>query len=177
MKLHTHEAGFRVPGIMNWKGRIQPGQTVGTAVSSLDFLPTLCHLANVEIPSSLSLDGTLFLPALEGKPIAREKPLIWAYFNAVNDARVAMRDGSWKVLARLNGGQAPKLENITARTQPLVRDAKLTDFEIYNLAVDIGEENNLGRSQPDLAQRMGDKLEAHYRELVSSSHVWKAAVK
>jgi arylsulfatase A len=176
MKLHTHDAGFRVAGIMNWKGHIPSGQTVDTPVSSLDFLPTFCRLAAADVPSSLSLDGTNFLPALEGKEIVREKPLVWAYYNALNEARVAMRDGPWKVLAKLDSGQVRKLQNITAETLPLVRDARLTDFEIYDITSDIHEKMNLATSRPRLAKQLSAKLDSHYRELVSSSHVWEAAV-
>jgi arylsulfatase A len=177
MKLHTHDAGFRVAGIMNWKGHIEPRQTVRTPVSSLDFLPTFCRLAKTEIPGGLLLDGTIFLPALEGKPIAREKPLVWTYFNAINDARVAMRDGKWKVLAKLDGGTVRKLENITTETLPIVKDAKLTDFEIYDIAVDIYEKSNVAESRPDLTRELGAKLDAHYRELMTASHVWETAAK
>jgi arylsulfatase A len=173
MKLHTTEAGFRVAGIMNWRGRIAAGQTVSTPVSSLDFLPTFCRLAKIDPPTDVTLDGTLFLPAIEGQPIKREKPLVWAYFNALNDARVAMRDGKWKVLAKLNGGSVAKLQNITTETLPVVRDASLTNIEIYDLTTDIHEDKNLADSQPELAKELQTKLETHYRELVTHSHVWE----
>lgn len=173
MKLHTHEAGFRVAGIMRWKNKIQAGQTSKVPVSSLDFLPTFCHLANVELPDDLQLDGTSFYPAFVGQSIKRTKPLVWAYFNAINEARVAMRDGRWKVLAQLNGGSIRRLENITPSTLPLVRDAELTDLEIYDLHTDIGEQVNLAETRPDLRDRLRAKLETHYRQLVRSSHIWR----
>ena len=172
MKLHTHEAGFRVAGIMNWKGRIKPGQTSSTPVSSLDILPTFCQLANTEPPPNLALDGTVFLPALNGKPVSRPKPLVWAYFNAINDARVAMRDGKWKVLAKLNGGAVKKAVNMTTNSVATFKNAALTDFEIYDLTSDTGESKNLAETRPDLTKRLSEKLESHYRELVSTSHVW-----
>lgn len=172
MKLHTTEAGFRVAGIMNWQRRIRPAQTVSTPVSSLDFLPTFCRLANVDPPADVRLDGTVFLSAIEGRPLERDKPLVWAYFNALNDARVAMRDGRWKVLAKLNGGGVAKLQNITTNSLPLVRDATLTDIEIYDLSTDVHEDKNLALTRPELKQQLAAKLETHYRELVTNSHVW-----
>jgi arylsulfatase A len=175
MKLHTHEAGFRVAGIMNWPGRIQPGQTINVPVSSLDFLPTFCALAQVEIPSALRLDGAVFLPALTGRPIQRRRPLMWAYYNALNEARVAMRDGRWKVLARLSGGRVPRFENITGQTLPAVKAVQLTDFEIYDITADVGEQVNVAHSHRELAIRLGAKLHTHYQELVESSHVWAPA--
>ena len=44
MKLHTHEAGYRVAGIMRWPARIQAGQKSDAVVCSLDFLPTFAQL-------------------------------------------------------------------------------------------------------------------------------------
>ena len=172
MKLHTHDAGFRVAGIMNWQGRIKAGQVVHTPVSSLDFLPTFCRLAHVQLPAGLALDGAIFLPALDGKPITRTKPLLWCYFNALNQARVAMRDGRWKVLARLNGGTFPKLQNVTTQWLAEIQRAQLTDFEIYNMTSDIGESTNLFASDSSTAGRLSKKLDTLYRELVSDSHVW-----
>ncbi len=106
----------------------------------------------------MALDGIDFSPLLDGQPLNRSKPLVWAYYNAINDARVAMRDGKWKVLAKLNGGQLNKMTNVTTETFPLIRDAKLTDVEVYEITSDIHEDNDLATSQPDLARRLGDKL-------------------
>ena len=175
MKLHTHEAGFRVAGIMRWPERITVGQVVSTPVSSLDFLPTFCDLAGAELPQR-KLDGANFLPALSGRPIERGQPLFWSYFNAINEARVAMRDGEWKVLARLNGGNLPKFENITTQRRELILQAELTDLEIYNIASDVSEETNLADQQPELAARMKEKLQRLYQELHENSVVWKPAV-
>ncbi|MEM8669879.1 MAG: sulfatase-like hydrolase/transferase [Planctomycetota bacterium] len=171
MKLHTTDAGFRVAGIVNWKGQIESGQTIDTPVSSLDFLPTFCKLAGAERPS-VKLDGTDMLPALKGGVIQRDNPLIWAYFNSINEHRVAMRDGKYKVLAKLNGGNIKKLTNIASELLPTVRDAELTDLEIYDVTKDIDESDNLASEQPELAMQLKAKLERQYRALVSGSHVW-----
>ncbi|MEM9656788.1 MAG: sulfatase-like hydrolase/transferase [Planctomycetota bacterium] len=173
MKLHTHEAGFRVAGIMNWPGRIDAGQEVATPVSSLDLLPTFCRLAGVNPPADLELDGVDCLPAWDGESLDRERPLVWCYYNALNDARVAMRDGPWKVLAQLDGGALPKMQNLTPTRLERVRDAKLTDWELYDMHRDVSETTNLATSRPELARRLAEKLESSYRELVADSHAWQ----
>ena len=70
---------------------------------------------------------------------------------------MAMRDGKWKVLARLNGGSVRKIQNVTTTTLPLVRDAKLTDLQVYDMMADIGETTNLARARPKLAQELAAK--------------------
>ena len=176
MKLHTHDAGFRVAGIMNWPGQIKANQVVRAPASSLDFLPTFCSLAGIEPPSDLVLDGTDLTPLLNGDPIERSQPLVWCYFNALNEARVAMRDGRWKVLARLNGGRLPRMSNVTPQRQKKIASAELTDFEIYDMHQDVGETENLMKTAsnagPSTTTQLGEKLEAGYRELITNSHVW-----
>ena len=175
MKLHTHEAGFHVVGIMNWPEKIATGKVVNTPVSSLDFLPTFCRLADREIPSGLKLDGTDLRPSWSGESINRAKPLVWAYFNALNEAQVAMRDGRWKVLARLDGGKIKRMPNVSNKTVDLLAKAKLTDWEIYDLQTDPSEKVNLATIRPELTQKLSAKLTSEYRELVTHSHVWQVA--
>ncbi|MCP5528253.1 MAG: sulfatase-like hydrolase/transferase [Verrucomicrobiales bacterium] len=176
MKLHTHDGGFRVAGILNWKGRVAPAQIVRTPVSSLDLLPTFAALAGAGVPSGRVLDGTDLRPLLEGRPLIRHQPLVWAYYNALNEARVAMRDGRWKVLAQLDHGEVARFENLTPETLPIVRDAALTDLEIYDAEADPGEAANLAETRPELARELAAKLAARYRELAGNSPVWTPGV-
>ena len=169
MKLWTTEAGFRVAGIMRWPARIKPGQVSGRVVSALDFLPTFCELAGTKPPKDLALDGTSFLPALEDKPVKREKPLVWVYYNALNNRRVAMRDGQWKVLAKLSIG---KLKTIDSRNSDQVKGATLSDFQVFDLSQDVGEKEDLAKANPAKLAELKKKLQTHYRELVEGSHVW-----
>ena len=170
MKLWTTDAGFRVAGIMRWPERIKAGQVVSHPVSSLDFLPTFCELANTKPPADLVLDGTSFLPALENKAPLRPKPLIWIFYNALNQRRVAMRDGDWKIMAKLNIG---KLVNVTSENEAKVKAAELSDFQIFNVSKDVGESNDLSASNPEKLAELTQRLKTQYQELLDGSHIWK----
>lgn len=172
MKLWTTEAGFRVAGILNWPAKVQRPAVYREPVSSLDLLPTFCHLAGTGLPKSRTFDGTNFLPALEGKPIKRDKPLFWCYFNSLNEHRVAMRDGEWKLLAKINNGKLPKFQNINDKNHSAIRNAQLTNFELYHVTEDIGEEENVIEKHPKEAAALKEKLEKQYRDLAATSHVW-----
>ncbi|MBC7965808.1 MAG: arylsulfatase, partial [Fuerstia sp.] len=141
--------------------------------SSLDLLPTVCELANAELPPDRPLDGISLVPLLKSGEIPeRTKPLVWVYYNAINDARVAMRHGPWKVLARLNSGRLPRYENLTPPRLAEARDAELTDFEIFNLADDPGETLNLaGRGLANDAD-LKELLKAEYQSLANDSFAW-----
>ena len=169
MKLWTTDAGFRVAGIMSWPEKIKAGQTISQTVSSLDFLPTFCALAGTTPPSDLSLDGANFMPALEDKPVAREKPLLWVYYNALNQQQVAMRDGDWKVLAKL---PLSKIKTVDKYNAEKIKSAALSDIQIFKITGDIKEEKDLSSTHPEKLAELTKKLTKHYKELVNDSHVW-----
>jgi arylsulfatase A len=173
MKLHTHDGGFHVAGIMNWPAGIKEARVVTSAVSSLDLLPTFSELAHAAVPADRKLDGISLVPLLKtGKVPQRTQPLWWVYYNAINDARVAMRHGPWKVLARLNGGAFPRLENLTPENLLKAQTAELTDFEIYNLDQDPGETLNLAGRDLANEQELVALLRTQYSALAADSFAW-----
>ena len=170
MKLWTTDAGFRVCGIVRWpKGIAKPGQVVDHPVSALDFLPTFCELAGAEVPADLELDGANFLSVLENKPIVRKKPLVWAFYNALNGHQLAMRDGDWKVIAKLD---IKKNSNLHAGNVDAVKKAKISDIQIYKITEDIAESKKLNDKYPEKLSELKKKLETEYQKLLSASHIW-----
>ena len=155
---------------MRWPGTIQTGQTIHEPVSALDFLPTFCELAGQKPPENIELDGTSFLPVIKGKKIKRGKPLIWAYYNSLNEHQVAMRDGDWKVLAKLD--LDIKYQNLTDRNISEVRSAEFIDFEVYKVSDDIHEDNNLAGSKSSQVNKLKNKLETSYKDLLDDSFIW-----
>lgn len=175
MKLWTTEGGTRVPGILRWPGQVRAGQVSDEPVSALDLLPTYCALAGAEAPSGLRLDGADMQPAFNGGLVKRPRPLFWVFFSALNDQIAALRDGPWKLLAKLDGGALPKMENVTEATAPRVREAKLTDFSLYKLTEDIGEARDLSAQEPDRVRELAAELESLYREMTATMHTWPDA--
>ena len=128
------------------------GQVIDTPVSSLDFLPTFCQLSGASLPSDLALDGTSI--ATNFTEFERTKPLVWCYYNAINEHRVAMRHGEWKVLAKLNNGKMPKSSDLHTGNAAAAKAAELTDIEIYRISEDIAESKNLAAEHPNLVRRL-----------------------
>lgn len=174
MKLHTHDGGFHVVGIANWPDVIVSGRLEHSAASALDLLPTFAELAGAHLPPERQFDGISLVPLItQGIEVQRDRPLVWAYYNGINDARVAMRHGPWKVLARLNRGELPRMENLTPDTLDAAQHARLTDFEIYNVMTDPGETLNLA----DKVERsdytdLTALLKREYQALANDSPAW-----
>lgn len=174
MKLWTNEAGFRVPGIISWLGNEEMFKgTSDNVVSALDFLPTFCELAGANLPDRV-LDGESFASLFNTGEFKRTKPLLWAFYDALNMRRVAMRHGDYKIMAslRVDGERLPEIHNLAENNIALVKCAKLTDFVLFNLKEDKSESEDVAKQKPELFNRMKKIFESEYNELLKGSHVW-----
>jgi len=126
-KRDLYEGGIRVPGIAWWPGVVPPGSTSNEPLAFYDFLPTACELAGVKVPEHT--DGISFLPALQGRAQGQShhEYLYWKFGN-----KQAVRMDTWKA----------------------VRLAPDQSIELYDLARDIGESENVAEKHPDVVDRM-----------------------
>ncbi len=175
MKLWTNEAGFRVPGIINWLGKETFTGTTNNVVSALDYFPTFAVLAGAETPNNL--DGESFTSLLQTGEFNREKPLIWAFYDAINERRVAMRKGKYKIMARIeaNGETLGKIHNLYDGNEALVKNAELVDFVMFNLEQDINESEDLKDKEPEVFNTMKLAFQKEYKKLLDESHIWVRA--
>lgn len=173
MKLHTHEAGYRVAGIMRWPARIKPGQVSDAVVSSLDFLPTFAELADAKVPAGLLLDGANFLPTLDGGTVRRERPLMWVYYHSYTGEKsylpsLSLRDGDFKVRAVIEG--IPSYQQVDVGNAEAVRGGQLGRFEIYDLSKDTAESKPL----PVAGSPLPGRLREQYQKALKTFHIWPA---
>ena len=94
------EGGIRVPTCAVWPGKIPVGSSNELGMT-MDFLPTLCHVAGVNVEHSI--DGQNLAPIwLEGKKGDPERTMIWVRREGNNRyqgrAYYAIRQGRWKLL-------------------------------------------------------------------------------
>jgi arylsulfatase A len=124
------------------------------------------------LPGDRTIDGAGFLPALGDRSIARTKPLYWQYNLAGSQVKVALRDGNWKILARLQPAYPRAGADTTAEQMKILKSAQLTDFELYDLHNDIGESTNLVQTAPDRFATLKEKLVSYYRAVRSENPIW-----
>ncbi|MEL7499953.1 MAG: sulfatase-like hydrolase/transferase [Planctomycetota bacterium] len=125
-----YEAGYRVPCIVRWPGKVPEGRVSDAIFASIDFLPTFASLANFKVPADRHIDGIDQTALLLGD---RETGREHFYF-----ARAGVRKGKWKYLkpdAFFHGYAIDK-----QRTK--------TD-ELFDLENDLGERNNLADKHPE----------------------------
>ena len=80
------------------------------------------------------------------------------------------------VVDMLNSGLAVakkyKVKTIDSRNADQVKGAALSDFQVFDLSKDVGEKEDLAKTNPAKLAELKKKLQTHYRELVDGSHVW-----
>lgn len=134
------EGGIREPMVMHWPDRIKPGSTFNPAVSSIDLLPTLCGIAGAEIPEELVLDGLDLFPAIAEEEEVERKDLFWHFphYRGYEDVRPfsIVRSGDWKLIRFWEGS-----------------------VELYNLASDPSENNNLSSENPAKLLELQSKMD------------------
>jgi arylsulfatase A-like enzyme len=143
----------------------------------VDVLPTLCEIAGVRPPDGRRLDGASILPALEGQRIRRRVPLHWRYYNAIDRPRVALRAGDWKILG-IPDKLSPRGTGSSFDPQqcmPYIKDARLVEFELYNLPEDLGEKNNLAAKEPRRLKELSERLIQLDREIRAEGPDWRTA--
>ncbi|MCB1236694.1 MAG: sulfatase-like hydrolase/transferase [Verrucomicrobiae bacterium] len=168
------EGGIRVPGILRWPGHTEAGTENTEPVCGVDVLPTLCAVAGIEPPKDRRLDGASWLPLLSGKPIERTTPLYWHFIRAKSDVKVAIREGDWKLVARIDQPDLKPAADITEEEIRIYQTAELTGFELFNLRDDIGETKDLSREETARYEGMKEALLKKYHEVREESPVWPA---
>jgi arylsulfatase A len=168
-----YEGGIRVPGIMRYPDKTKPNSRSDEPVCGVDFLPTICDIVGIQPPQDRKLDGVSILPAFSDQPIQRTTPLYWHFNFASGEPKVALRLGSWKILATLD--KVPTRTNdVTEEIERDFKAAKLTQFSLYNLQNDLGETSDLAMKEPGKLAELKALLESKYVEVQSESPVWPA---
>ena len=139
VKRDLYEGGIRVPMIVRYPNHIEAGATTDHISAFWDIMPTLADLTQTTLTADANTDGISFLPTLlnKGKQKAHEY-LYWEFHEG--GGRLALREDDWKLVV-LNA-KTPEKEVI----------------ELYNLADDLGETNNLAASQPEKTKEMNAKM-------------------
>jgi len=134
-KYNLYEGGTRVPFIVRWPKVLPAGKLeTGGVVSSLDILPTAVAAAGGSLPTDREYDGINLLPMLRGDTAYPVRTLYW---KKGRETAWSVRHGDWK-LVKPNKGAA----------------------ELYDLARDVGESQNLAGKQPELLKGLTGEYQA-----------------
>ena len=143
---------LRVPLVMSFPDRRGAGRRVEEQVRSIDIVPTILEfLGLADDPSSgapalESMDGVSLLPLVDGQ-VRGKSPVAWSYSAAANRG----------LSLRLGEGIKYTLDNNAWRPGGGVRES------LYDLRRDPGELDDLAAVDPEAAEVLRQRLQAHWR--------------
>ena len=134
-KSWANEGGISTPLIVRWPSHVEAGKMTGEMGHIIDVLPTCLEVAGVELMKefkgnpTLALEGRSLLQILQGGARAGHDSIFWEW-----SGNCAVRQGSWK----------------------LVWDTmnKSRQWELFDMAADRTELNNLAATYPDRVKSM-----------------------
>lgn len=138
-----YEGGIREPLLVRWPGMSPAGSVCETPVSSIDFYPTLLEMAQAK--TDAIIDGMSIADLIRKPDTTLERDtLFWHYphYYPTTSPVSAVRKGDWKLLLYFEDDHA----------------------ELYNLAEDMGEKNDLAEKNPDKAAELRGLLEIWLKE-------------
>ena len=149
------EGGIGVPFLVRWPGKVAVGAIDETSlISAVDLLPTFCQIAGADLPKDYKPDGLSQVDVLMGKAkTKRQKPLYWK-INAAWPAdkkkphhwvSYVVVDQQWKLVANRDGSYV----------------------ELYNIAVDPYEKNDMKKGHAEVVATLQKKLAVWKSELPS----------
>jgi len=142
-KSQSYEGGIRVPLIIRWPGLTKPDTACATPVMSMDLFPTFLDMAGLPLLAGQHLDGLSLAPLLAGGKLDRNN-LFWHFphYHSL-PPHGAVRSGNWKLIVNYESDTS----------------------ELFDLASDPGETNNLGSTRPDVVRTMREYLTQHLQNL------------
>ena len=170
-KGHMHDGGIHVPGIVRWPRKIEASSDSQQPVNGTDWLPTLCAAAGVTPSAERTLDGQNVLPALvSGKKVDRDRPMMWWLWHARGGFEVAMRDGDFKLLARMTPQARPgAIEDASVpdgwTVMQFIKQAELADFEMFNLTNDPAETSDISAEDTETFAALKRRMIALHAEI------------
>jgi arylsulfatase A-like enzyme len=133
-KRSLYEGGVRVPTVTVWPKVAGPGTVTDVPTSTLDYLPTVLDMLNIEMPDDRPIDGVSLIPLLSGTANTRAEPIPFWHKN-----RMTLIEGELKLV---------------------ITPDKPDSDELYDLGSDRGEASDIVADHPDIAAEMRARLEA-----------------
>ncbi len=152
-KRSMYEGGIRTFGLLRWPGHVTAGRVDETSVmGGVDFLPTVCKIAGINLPADLHPDGEDMSDIWLGQSRPRTKPLHWEWlFNVQGEdytpPMLAVRDGDWKLFVNHDGSKA----------------------QLFDIPKDTGEEHDIAAAHPDMVKSLTAKALSWQKSLPPSS--------
>lgn len=147
-KADIFEGGHRVPYVLRWPAKVKKGES-NQLVCTTDLFATAAEIIGVEYPDDVAEDSYSILPALGVKSSSALRESI--VHHSINGS-FAYRKGDWKAIFCPGSGGWSDPTPISEGIDELPAE------QLYNLTVDLSEQNNLSMEEPDILEQYRSEL-------------------
>lgn len=184
-----YEGGLRVPALIEWPGKLKH-KVIDTPTYTSDIYPTLLNIAGAKVKNQPTLDGVDLAPIIAGKQKERPAMGFWHQYTGgqstwsdktikeLMDAQQAGKPSPFPERLLKNVNEFPELDRSNfnghaAWTQwpwkfHRIEKKGKVKVELYNLADDPMEENDLAKKESQKAKQMLKELEGWQNSVFDS---------
>jgi arylsulfatase A-like enzyme len=162
-KFSAYEGGLRMPYLVRWPGVVKPGSVCNRLIGLNDLMATLADVTQTRLPENAAPDSVSFLPLLRNAEAEapRKEMLLQSSM-----AFFVVRQGNWKLILTPGSGgkgmygQSSDEEGWRKAIEtfgriPLGDELRAPPFiQLYNMADDPQEAQNVAASHPERVERM-----------------------
>lgn len=147
----SFEGGQRVPGIIRWKGTIQPNIVSNQLASTIDLFPTIAAITKASLPNK-KIDGVSILPILQGDKNATPRKTFLYYYR--KNSLEAVRIDNWKlVFAHPSRSYLNQLPGMNGYPGKAPEDVAMP-LALYDLRRDPAENYDIKDMHPDIVKKL-----------------------
>lgn len=160
IKRDNWEGGHRVPLMVRWPGQVPENSTSSQITSLTDVMATVADITGITIPEDAGEDSFSMLPALLGRDAGKSiRPYILQQ-GFYGGRKLAIRRGKWKYLNHEGSGGNNYSTHQMLKEYELKNTAPDAPDQLYDLASDPGETENLALKYPEVVQELRALLDA-----------------
>ena len=145
------EGGHHIPFMARWPGKIQADSKTDEAICLTDLIATCATVVGAELPYDAGQDSYNILPALLGEK--QDGPIREAIVHHSGAGVFAIRQGEWKLILGSKG--AGYHDGSPKASSP---------GQLYNMADDPYEKNDLWAKRPEIVKRLTKLLEKYKKQ-------------
>jgi arylsulfatase A-like enzyme len=159
-KWWNHEGGVSTPFIAYWPRVIKDGGKITHQVAHImDIMATCLDIAGAQYPLNFNgqtvqpLEGKSLIPIFRGKKRQGHKALYWQFGSSY-----AVRKGKWK-LVHAHPNPRAGIDYFNEADESKQKDKNQRQWELYDMASDRTELNDLAEKYPELVKQMAQAWE------------------
>lgn len=167
-KFTVYEGGLRVPFLVRWPGKVEPGSKSDGLVGLNDMAATVAEIANVKLAPGEAPDSISILPLLTAPSSSSPRTSLVMQ----SPLAFAIRDRQWKLALTPGSGSRGMWGTLPIPEQawgdamrafgstPATADLRKAPFvQLFNLDTDVRETMNQSSVRPEVAARLAALLD------------------